>query len=163
MARLVFLRRAEYDFKTYGGEIFFDINDRCVGKLAQTDAFVDVPAGTYKIKMYKLHYNTMIGFAEVFVTVNENDSAMLQYVMPTTVAAPGHIIISEYTPERANEIIYSINAQMQQRHLEEEVRSENVKKSNRTLLTWLIVGGVALTVLPFLFWICYMLFVQSLF
>ena len=74
MAKLVFLRRAQHDIATYGGEVFFDINNKNIGKLAATDCFVDLPVGTYKIKMYKLHYNTMIGFAEETVTVHRKTS-----------------------------------------------------------------------------------------
>jgi hypothetical protein len=74
MARLVFLRRAQYDVATYGGEVFFDINNKNIGKLALTDCFVDLPAGTYKIKMYKgnLSYTQMPNTPEHCKTMNED-------------------------------------------------------------------------------------------
>ena len=163
MARLVFLRRAQYDVATYGGEVFFDINNKNVGRLAATDCFVDLPAGTYQIKMYKLHYNTMIGFAEETVTVQEGECVMLQYVMPSTIAEPGHIILSDYSQERADAIINSINAQMYQKQRSDKIAREKAERGNRAFVGWIIGGAIALGVLSALSWLMYMFWVESLF
>jgi hypothetical protein len=163
MARLVFLRRAQYDFATYGGEVFFDINNKNVGKLAATDCFVDLPAGTYQIKMYKLHYNTMIGFAQETVTVQDGECVMLQYVMPTTIAEPGHIIISDYSQERADSIIASIDTQMYQKQQNEKKARAQAERGNKAVVGWIIGGAIAVGVLSALSWLMYMFWVDSLF
>ena len=69
MAKLVFLRRTEKDIQVFGGDVYFDIDGKNVGKLSRVNQEVSVPAGLHTIKMYKSHtYDTFIGFAETTMT-----------------------------------------------------------------------------------------------
>ncbi len=102
-ARLVFLRRTMQEVQTMGGDVYFDINGKNVGKLALTDCNVDLPEGTYRIRMYKSHnYGAMIGFADATVQIKDGEAILIRYNTPDTVNMPGHIMVYEYTPETAD-------------------------------------------------------------
>ena len=58
---LVFLARTSNEVKVFGGEVFFDIDGKNVGKLSSYSQKIDLPAGNHTIKMYKSHvYDTFI-------------------------------------------------------------------------------------------------------
>ena len=162
MAKLYFLRRTQYEFETFQGDIFFEINGRCAGKLALCDAFVNVPAGTYHIRMYKTHINAYIGFAELNVTVSENEEILLQYLMPMSLNLPGQIMVSPYSPARAEEIIAGIYAsQAREQQAKQEIKQET-ERQDRAWVTWLIIGCIVLPALGFLSWLVYDLWIFSL-
>ncbi len=126
-----------------GGEVYFDINGKNIGRLAMTDCNVDLPAGTYHIRMYKSHsYGGMIGFADATVQVQEEESLLIRYSTPATVNQPGHIMVCAYSPEAANaaaqEAAYRISAAKAEEQRKEEQRS----KGTKTAITWIIVGTV---------------------
>ena len=58
-AKLVFFRRTSQELTSQGGEVYFDINGKNVGKLLATDCFVELPAGQYQIRMYKTIIRTI--------------------------------------------------------------------------------------------------------
>lgn len=147
-ARLSFLRRTAEETQTQGGEVFFDINGKNVGKLAPVDCFVDVPAGTYTIKMYKSHsYGSLIGFAETTVTLKDGDDLMVRYFAPAMVNQPGNIVISDYSQAAADQLTRDTSAQISARVREEKELAEKSNRSTRRWVTWLIIGGVVTGIL----------------
>ncbi|MBQ7907607.1 MAG: hypothetical protein IJ309_06495 [Clostridia bacterium] len=162
MARLYFLRRTQYEVDTYQGDVFFEINGRCAGKLALCDAFVDVPAGTYHIRMYKTHMNSLVGFAELPVTVSEQEELLLQYLMPQSLNLPGHILVSQYSPAHAEGLIASINAGYYRDQQVKQNLKNDTERSNRTWITWIIVICVVLPAISFLGWLAYDLWLYNL-
>ena len=63
---------------------------RCQRHSTLVDAFVEVPAGTYRIKMYKSHFNTMIGFVEETIKMNLTTSDTIEFDVPSEVASSIH-------------------------------------------------------------------------
>ena len=55
MAKLVFLQRTQREIELFGGDVFFDIDGKNVGKLSLSNQIIELPAGTHSIKMYKSH------------------------------------------------------------------------------------------------------------
>lgn len=97
MGTLTFLRRTQKEIEIFGGDIFFDIDGKNVGKLSLQNQDVEVTAGTHTIKMYKSHtFDTFIGFAESTIAVGENEHLMIKYAAPMMVNQPGNMVISEY-------------------------------------------------------------------
>lgn len=97
MGTLTFLRRTQKEIEIFGGDVFFDIDGKNVGKLSLQNQDVEVTAGTHTIKMYKSHtFDTFIGFSESTITVGENEHLMIKYAAPMMVNQPGNMIISEY-------------------------------------------------------------------
>lgn len=52
MGTLTFLRRTQKEIEIFGGDVFFDIDGKNVGKLSLQNQDVEVAAGTHTIKMY---------------------------------------------------------------------------------------------------------------
>lgn len=55
MAKLVFLQRTQKEIEIFGGDVYFDIDGKNVGKLTLQNQTIEVPAGEHTIKMYKSH------------------------------------------------------------------------------------------------------------
>lgn len=106
MGALTFLRRTRKEIEIFGGDVFFDIDGKNVGKLSLQNQDVEVTAGTHTIKMYKSHtFDTFIGFAESTITVDENEHLMIKYAAPMMVNQPGNMVISAYDADKEQEII----------------------------------------------------------
>ena len=74
MAKLVFLRRTDKEIEVFGGDVYFDLDGKNIGKLSRTNQEIDVLPGKHTIKMYKSHsYDTFIGFAESTIDVDETE------------------------------------------------------------------------------------------
>ena len=147
-ARLSFLRRTDAEAKVQGGDVYFDINGKNVGKLTNVDCFVDLPAGTYQIKMYKSHsYGSMIGFAESSVTLKDGDDIMVRYAAPMTVAQPGNIILSDYTKAAAEQIAGDVSRQISNKVADEKAAAERSASRTKKIVTWIIIAAVATGVL----------------
>lgn len=163
-AKLVFLRRTRQEIEIQGGEVYFDINGKNAGKLASVDAFVEVPAGRYQIRMYKSHnYGSMVGFADVIVDVKDGESALIRYTAPAVVSQPGHIMVSEYTPEAANSAAWEIERKISSDRAAAAQKEEQAKRGTRTAVKWIIIGAVATGVLIAISYIGYFSFLNSLF
>ena len=86
MGTLTFLRRTQKEIEIFGGDVFFDIDGKNVGKLSLQNQDIEVTAGIHTIKIYKSHtFDTFIGFAESTVTVDENEHLMIKYAAPMMV------------------------------------------------------------------------------
>lgn len=160
-ARLSFLRRSYQEAASQGGDVFFDINGKNVGRLASVDCFVDLPAGTYNIRMYKSHaYGSMVGFADATVTLGEGDDVMVRYSPPVTVNQPGHIILSDYTKEAADAIASESDRQMYAKMTQERAAAERASGTTKKIIIWVAVGIGATITLAIL---AEVLFLSSLF
>ena len=106
MAKLVFLRRTDTEIEILGGEVYFDLDGKNIGKLSCVNQEVDVLPGRHVIKMYKSYsYDTFIGFAESAIDVGENENLMVRYAAPVAVNQPGNILISVYDPQKEAETL----------------------------------------------------------
>lgn len=163
MARLVFLRRTEAEASLTGGEVFFDLNGKNIGRLALTDCFVDLPAGTYQIRMYKSHgYNTMVGFTTVSVTVGENETLLLRYTPPAVVSQPGNIQVLNYSPELADSLAEEAAKMIETNRNADRIKAENSRRGTRKAVKWIIIASVATGVLIALSWIIYFVAVMGM-
>lgn len=162
--RLVFLRRTRQETEIQGGEVYFDINGKNAGKLAAMEAFVEVPAGKYHIRMYKSHnYGSMVGFADADVEVQDGESVLIRYAAPVAVSQPGHIMVSEYTPEAAERAAVEIERRISSDRAEAARKEEHARKGTSNVVKWIIIGAVATGVLVAISYISYFSFLESLF
>ena len=162
-AKLVFLRRTAEETALQGGEVYFDINGRNIGKLASTDCFAELPAGKYQLRMYKSHnYGTMIGFAETTVEVNDGDSLLIRYTPPIVVSQPGYLMVSRYSPEAADTAAEEPRRQIVSEHTKAEEKRAQSQRGTRRAVKWIIWGSVATGSLIALFWILYFLIWEAL-
>lgn len=136
MGTLTFLRRTQKEIEIFGGDIFFDIDGKNVGKLSLQNQDVEVTAGTHTIKMYKSHtFDTFIGFAESTITVSENEHLMIKYAAPMMVNQPGNMVISEYDrameqasiKDRENTIERDFTAEVNRKKEQNEKYNNGVK------------------------------------
>lgn len=106
MAKLVFLRRADKEIEVFGGDVYFDLDGKNIGKLSRTNQEIDVLPGKHTIKMYKSHsYDTFIGFAESTIDVDETEELMVRYAAPMAVNQPGNMMISAYDYCKETEVL----------------------------------------------------------
>ncbi len=146
--RLTFLRRTPKEVEVYGGEVFFDIDGRNVGKLASVDCFVDLPAGRHTIRMYKSHnYDMMIGFADVIIDLREGEHLLIRYTPPMIANQPGHIIVEAYSAYAANAAAQQREQRIYNDQRQEAERRERSSRGNRAAITWIIIGSVSAAIL----------------
>lgn len=136
MGTLTFLRRTQKEIEIFGGDIFFDIDGKNVGKLSLENQDIEVTAGTHTIKMYKSHtFDTFIGFAESTITVSEKEHLMIKYAAPMMVNQPGNMVISEYDrameqasiKDRENTIERDFTAEVNRKKEQNEKYNNGVK------------------------------------
>ncbi len=146
-ARLVFLRRTAEELEAIGGEIYFDINGKNIGKLAMSDCNVDLPAGTYKLRMYKSHgYGAMAGFAETVVSVGEGEALLIRYNPPAVVNQSGHIMVSEYSRAAADAAACENAARINDERAESAEKARQRDRSSQNVIKWIIITAVLATV-----------------
>ena len=141
--QLVFFRRTYQEIALYGGEVYFDINGRNVGKLMLTDAFVELPPGRYHIRMYKSqNYGNMVGFAEATIDLNEGESLMIRYNAPLTVNLPGNLMISTYNPVEADQTAAMLNNNIANEQMRRQQQAAQMQKSNAAVIGWIVAISV---------------------
>lgn len=136
MGMLTFLRRTQKEIEIFGGDVFFDIDGKNVGKLSLQNQDVEVAPGTHTIKMYKSYtFDTFIGFSESTITVDENEHLMIKYAAPMMVNQPGNMVISEYDrameqasiKDRENTIERDFTAELNRKKEQNEKYNNGVK------------------------------------
>ena len=136
MGMLTFLRRTQKEIEIFGGDVFFDIDGKNVGKLSLQNQDVEVAPGTHIIKLYKSHkFDTFIGFSESTITVDENEHLMIKYAAPMMVNQPGNMVISEYDrameqasiKDRENTIERDFTAELNRKKEQNEKYNNGVK------------------------------------
>ncbi|GEM_PF-1410524 len=149
MATLVFLRRTPKEIEIFGGEVYFDIDGKNMGKLTGTDQRITVPAGTHTVKMYKTHtYDTFIGFAQSTIELADNESLMVKYSAPMTVNQPGNMMISTYSGQKSEEEARKREAAIQRDFTEVQRQKEQADrkyKSGVLTAVWVVVALVVVT------------------
>lgn len=106
MAKLIFLRRTDKEIEVFGGDVYFDLDGKNIGKLSRINREIEVVPGKHTIKMYKSHsYDTFIGFTESTIDVGEDENLMVRYAAPMAVNQPGNMIISAYDYQKEAEAI----------------------------------------------------------
>lgn len=133
MTKLVFLQRTPKEVEIFGGDVYFDIDGKNMGKLALINQVIELPAGEHTVKMYKSHtFDTFIGFAESTINLNEGEILMVKYSCPMMVNLPGNMVISEYSEQKEMEALRSRNtiiehdfvaAEMQKKEAEEKYKN----------------------------------------
>ena len=152
MAKLVFLRRTEKDIQVFGGDVYFDIDGKNVGKLSRVNQEVSIPAGPHTIKMYKSHsYDTFIGFAETTITVDEEEQLLVRYAAPMAVNQPGNLIISAYDPRVEADALRARESAIQRDYAADEARKkEQNEKYNTGTILWIVF--IVISMLGFFIW-----------
>lgn len=147
-ARLVFFRRTQQEMLSMPGEIYFDVNGRNLGRLSAAECFVDLPAGQYQVRMYMSHAcGSLIGFADILVSLQEGESVMLRYIAPAMLNQPGHIMVFDYDPAAANTMAWNIDSQIAAARAQQAARNEQAKRESSSIVGWMIGIGVATALL----------------
>ena len=127
MATLIFLQRTEKEIEIFGGDVYFDIDGKNVGKLTRNDQSIELEAGTHTIKMYKSHtYDTFIGFAETTIQLEEDEKLMVKYSAPMMVNQAGNMVISKYDPQQRTAALQS-----RERTIERDFAAEATRKKEQ--------------------------------
>lgn len=149
MAKLVFLQRTPKEIEIFGGDVYFDIDGKNVGKLTLENQTIEVPAGEHTIKMYKSHtFDTFIGFAETTIEIKDDEPLMVKYSCPMMISQPGNMVISEYSEQKEIEAVKTRDAMIQRDFVAEETRKkqadDNYKNGVKVVIIVAIVLGVIL-------------------
>lgn len=140
MAKLVFLQRTQKEIEVFGGDVFFDIDGKNVGKLSLVKQTVELSAGEHTIKMYKSHiYDTFIGFAEQTISVDENEAVMVKYSCPMMVSQPGNMVISEYSEVKEVEAVKARDAAIQRDFVAQETQKKEAEEKYKNGV-WIVIG-----------------------
>lgn len=144
MAKLIFLKRTQQEIEIFGGDVYFDIDGKNVGKLSLTNQTIDMPAGEHIVKMYKSHtFDTFIGFAESVINLTDNEQLTVKYSAPMMISQPGNMVISEYTKEKEQAVIkereYSIHRDFVATETQKKQADENYKKGVMTVI-WVAIA-----------------------
>lgn len=144
MAKIVFLKRTQKEIEIFGGDVFFDIDGKNIGKLTLENQVVDLPAGDHTIKMYKSHtYDTFIGFAESTISVADDEALMVKYSCPMMVSQPGNMVISEYSAEKEASAIKdresTINRDFVAAEAQKQQAADNYNNGVKVVI-WVAVG-----------------------
>ena len=142
MPKLVFLRRTEKEIEIFGGDVYFDIDGKNVGKLSRTNQEVELSEGEHTIKMYKSHtYDTFIGFAESTITLVGDEKLMVKYSAPMMVNQPGNMVISPYNAVSENQVVQERDRIIERDFIAEENRKrEQSEKYNHGVMIVIIVA-----------------------
>ena len=150
-AKLVFFRQVQLQGMMPDGEIFFSINGKSVGRLANTDCVVEVPAGRYEIQMYKTHFNgSMVGFASSAVELQEGEALLVRYHLPAVASQNGNITFHPYDPAQADAMAWQFINQMQAYQQQQRVQMHYQQSRGSGTVAWIIVGFFVMCLISWL-------------
>ena len=148
MARLVFLKRTPKEIEIFGGNVFFDIDGKNIGKLTLENQIINIAAGTHTIKMYKSHtYDTFIGFAESTITISEDEELMIKYSAPMMINQPGNMVITDYDVRKEEEIISDRERTIEHDFIVEENRKQEQDEKYKNGVIAVIVVSIIIAVI----------------
>ena len=157
MAKLIFLQRSQKEIELFGGDVYFDIDGKNVGKLTLQNQTIEVPAGEHTIKMYKSHtYDTFIGFAESTITIKDNEPLMVKYSCPMMISQPGNMVISDYSEQKEIEVIKERDAMIQRDYVAEETRKRQADDNYKNGVKVVLIVAIALGVIFGIYYISMM-------
>lgn len=153
MAKLVFLQRTQKEIEIFGGDVYFDIDGKNVGKLSLQNQTIEVPAGSHTIKMYKSHtFDTFIGFAEATITIKDDEPLMVKYSCPMMISQPGNMVISEYSEQKEAEAVRARDAMINRDFVAEETRKKQADDNYKNGVKVVILVAVAIAVVLGIFY-----------
>lgn len=153
MARLVFLQRTQKEIEIFGGDVYFDIDGKNVGKLSLQNQTIEIPAGSHTIKMYKSHtFDTFIGFAEATITIKDDEPLMVKYSCPMMISQPGNMVISEYSEQKEAEAVRARDAMINRDFVAEETRKKQADDNYKNGVKVVILVAVAIVVVLGIFY-----------
>ena len=158
MAKLVFLRRTDKEIEVFGGDVYFDLDGKNIGKLSRTNQEIDVLPGKHTIKMYKSHsYDTFIGFAESTIDVDETEELMLRYAAPMAVNQPGNMIISAYDYCKETEVLRNREQTIAHDYAADVNRKkEQNERYNTGIMIWIVclsIGAIIFAIWEASIWL----------
>lgn len=158
MAKLVFLRRTDKEIEVFGGDVYFDLDGKNIGRLSRTNQEIDVLPGKHTIKMYKSHsYDTFIGFAESTIDVDETEELMVRYAAPMAVNQPGNMIISAYDYCKETEVLRNREQTIAHDYAADVNRKkEQNEKYNTGIIIWIvlmIIGAIIFAIWEASIWL----------
>lgn len=158
MAKLVFLRRTDKEIEAFGGDVYFDLDGKNIGKLSRTNQEIDVLPGKHTIKMYKSHsYDTFIGFAESTIDVDETEELMVRYATPMAVNQPGNMIISAYDYCKETEVLRNREQTIAHDYAADVNRKrEQNERYNTGIMIWIvcmIIGAIIFAIREASIWL----------
>ena len=140
MAKLVFLQRTPKEVEIFGGDVFFDIDGKNIGKLSLVNQVIELSAGEHTVKMYKSHtFDTFIGFAESTITLDEGESLMVKYACPMMVNQPGNMVISEYSEQKEAEAVRSRDTIIEGDFVAAETQKKEAEEKYKNGV-WILIG-----------------------
>lgn len=153
MAKLVFLQRTQKEIEIFGGDVYFDIDGKNVGKLSLQNQTIEIPAGSHTIKMYKSHtFDTFIGFAEATITIKDDEPLMVKYSCPMMISQPGNMVISEYSEQKEAEAVRARDAMINRDFVAEETRKNQADDNYKNGVKVVILVAVAIAVVLGIFY-----------
>ena len=153
MAKLVFLQRTQKEIEIFGGDVYFDIDGKNVGKLSLQNQTIEIPAGSHTIKMYKSHtFDTFIGFAEATITIKDDEPLMVKYSCPMMISQPGTMVISEYSEQKEAEAVRARDAMINRDIVAEETRKKQADDNYKNGVKVVILVAVAIAVVLGIFY-----------
>ena len=153
MAKFVFLQRTQKDIEIFGGDVYFDIDGKNVGKLSLQNQTIEIPAGSHTIKMYKSHtFDTFIGFAEATITIKDDEPLMVKYSCPMMISQPGNMVISEYSEQKEAEAVRARDAMINRDFVAEETRKKQADDNYKNGVKVVILVAVAIAVVLGIFY-----------
>ena len=158
MAKLVFLRRTDKEIEVFGGDVYFDLDGKNVGKLSRVNQEVNVLPGKHTIKMYKTHsYDTFIGFAESTIEIGETEELMVRYAAPMAVNQPGNMIISAYDYCKEAEVLRNREQTIAHDYAADvNLKKEQNEKYNTGITIWIvcmIIGAIIFAIWEASIWL----------
>lgn len=148
MASLVFLRRTAKEAEVFGGDVYFDIDGKNIGKLSSSNQEIELPAGEHKIKMYKSHmYDSFIGLADAVISLADDEKLMVQYSAPMMISQPGNIIISQHNAEKEAEVLRAREDTIHRDFIMEEMKKQEQDKKYSDGAKTFIIVSIIITVI----------------
>lgn len=147
MAKLIFLRRTNKDIEVFGGDVYFDLDGKNIGKLTMENQSIVVSPGKHTVKMYKSHsYDTFIGFAESTIEIDESEELMVRYAAPMAVNQPRNMIISAYDYQTEADVLRTREQTIERDYAADVSRKrEQNEKYNTGIKIWIacmIIGAI---------------------
>lgn len=147
MAKLIFLQRTNKDIEVFGGDVYFDLDGKNIGKLTTENQAIIVSPGKHTVKMYKSHsYGTFIGFSESTIEIDDSEELMVRYAAPMVVNQPGNMIISAYDYQKGADILRTREQTIARDYAADVSRKkEQNEKYNTGIKIWIvcmIIGAI---------------------
>lgn len=167
-ARLIFARRSIEEMSSFGGQVFADIDGKNAAIIEGSTVTVEVETGVHRIKMYKSHNGSMIGFAEDEINLSDGEALVIRYFPPSLITQPGHFNVTEFVSyEKIDAEIESAAAEIRTQKQNAETARKTAEKKSNSVAIWIaviIIASMIISAASFLiFYNAEMSYISSLF